>query len=83
LIFVSAIFSKETDMKIRDLILAVAALAAAASSLIATPVQAQAKEQFFPLLSDRTGPYAPNGIPWANSKQDYLKLINALDYGIN
>jgi branched-chain amino acid transport system substrate-binding protein len=70
-------------MKLRDLILAVAALAAAASSLIATPVQAQAKEQFFPLLSYRTGPYAPNGIPWANGKQDYLKLINARDGGIN
>ena len=70
-------------MKIRDLILAVAAVAAAASSLIATPVQAQAKEQFFPLLSYRTGPYAPNGIPWANGKQDYLKLINARDGGIN
>ena len=70
-------------MKMRDLVLAVAALAAAASSLIATPVQAQAKEQFFPLLSYRTGPYAPNGIPWANGKQDYLKLINARDGGIN
>ena len=31
---------------------------------------AQAKEQFFPLLSYRTGPYAPNGTPWANGKQD-------------
>ena len=28
----------------------------------------QAKEQFFPLLSYRTGPYAPNGTPWANGK---------------
>ncbi len=70
-------------MKIRDLILAVAALATAATALVATPVQAQAKEQFFPLLSYRTGPYAPNGIPWANGKQDYLKLINARDGGIN
>lgn len=70
-------------MKMRDLILAVAAVATAASSLVATSVQAQAKEQFFPLLSYRTGPYAPNGIPWANGKQDYLKLINARDGGIN
>jgi branched-chain amino acid transport system substrate-binding protein len=74
-------------MKMRDLILAVAAVAAAASSLVTTSVQAQAKaqakEQFFPLLSYRTGPYAPNGIPWANGKQDYLKLINARDGGIN
>jgi len=70
-------------MKMRDLILAIAAVAAATTSLITTSVQAQAKEQFFPLLSYRTGPYAPNGIPWANGKQDYLKLINARDGGIN
>ena len=70
-------------MKMRDLILTVAAVVTAASSLLATSVQAQAKEQFFPLLSYRTGPYAPNGIPWANGKQDYLKLINARDGGIN
>ena len=44
---------------------------------------AQAKEQFFPLLSYRTGPYAPNGTPWANGKQDYIKMINARDGGIN
>ena len=43
---------------------------------------AQAKEQFFPLLSYRTGPYAPNGVPWANGKQDYIKMVNARDGGI-
>jgi branched-chain amino acid transport system substrate-binding protein len=70
-------------MKLRHLILAVAAVASGASSLVATSAFAQAKEQFFPLLSYRTGPYAPNGTPWANGKQDYLKLINARDGGIN
>ena len=70
-------------MKIRNLILAVAALATGASSLVATSALAQAKEQFFPLLSYRTGPYAPNGVPWANGKQDYLKLVNARDGGVN
>ena len=44
---------------------------------------AQAKEQFFPLLVYRTGAYAPNGTPWANGKQDYLKMINARDGGVN
>ena len=44
---------------------------------------AAAKEQFFPLLSYRTGAYAPNGTPWANGKQDYLKMVNARDGGIN
>jgi branched-chain amino acid transport system substrate-binding protein len=70
-------------MKIRNLILAVAAIAAGASSLVTTSAFAQAKEQFFPLLSYRTGPYAPNGVPWANGKQDYLKMVNARDGGIN
>ncbi len=41
------------------------------------------KEQFMPLLVYRTGAYAPNGTPWANAKQDYLKLINARDGGVN
>ncbi|QJC55053.1 hypothetical protein HC248_00316 [Polaromonas vacuolata] len=70
-------------MKIRSLILAVAALTAAASPLLTSNAYAQAKEQFFPLLSYRTGPYAPNGIPWANGKQDYIKMINARDGGVN
>ena len=70
-------------MKLRTLILAAAALATGASALVSTSAVAQAKEQFFPLLSYRTGPYAPNGVPWANGKQDYLKMINARDGGIN
>ena len=64
-------------MKIRNI--AAAALIAAVGST----AFAQAKEQFFPLLSYRTGAYAPNGIPWADGKQDYLKMINARDGGIN
>ncbi|PTT76836.1 ABC transporter permease [Pelomonas sp. HMWF004] len=51
---------------------------------IAAPAaRAQAKEQFFPLLVYRTGPYSPNGTPWANGKQDYIKLINTRDGGVN
>jgi branched-chain amino acid transport system substrate-binding protein len=67
-------------MKLRSLL--TAGLVAAAA-LSAPSAFAQAKEQFFPLLSYRTGPYAPNGTPWANGKQDYLKMINARDGGIN
>jgi branched-chain amino acid transport system substrate-binding protein len=58
-------------------------LLAAAALLSASAAFAQAKEQFFPLLVYRTGPYAPNGTPWANGKQDYIKMINARDGGIN
>ena len=49
-------------MKLSKIVIAAAVVAAGASS-IATSAFAQAKEQFFPLLSYRTGPYAPNGVP--------------------
>ena len=69
-------------MKLSKLVIAAAVVAAGAASLSSSAF-AQAKEQFFPLLSYRTGPYAPNGTPWANGKQDYLKMVNARDGGIN
>src|SRR5688572_20277552 len=68
-------------MKLRNLTLALAVLAAAAS-VVSTEAMAQAKEQFIPVLSYRTGPYAPNGTPWANGYVDYMKLVNAKG-GIN
>ena len=71
-------------MKLKSLALATAVSAVALSAVLTAPAAyAQAKEQFFPLLVYRTGAYAPNGTPWANGKQDYLKLINARDGGIN
>ncbi|MBA3772562.1 MAG: ABC transporter substrate-binding protein [Ramlibacter sp.] len=68
-------------MKLRNLILATAAVAAGAS-VVSTSAFAQAKEQYIPVLSYRTGPYAPNGTPWANGYVDYFKLVNARG-GIN
>ena len=59
-------------MKLSKLVIAAAVVAAGATSL-STSALAQAKEQFFPLLSYRTGPYAPNGPPWAHGQQDYIK----------
>ena len=71
-------------MKLKPVALALATVAAVAGLIgTAAPAFAQAKEQFFPLLVYRTGPYAPNGTPWANGKQDYIKMINARDGGIN
>ncbi|MFM7026908.1 MAG: ABC transporter substrate-binding protein [Limnohabitans sp.] len=71
-------------MKLRQLVLATAVAAAGLSSaLVPSVATAQAKEQFFPLLVYRTGAYAPNGTPWANGKQDYIKMINARDGGVN
>ena len=54
-------------------IMATASALAVGLSTIATAVAAAAaaNEQFFPVLVYRTGPYAPNGIPWANGFVDY------------
>jgi len=46
------------------------------------PAMAQG-EQFIPGLVYRTGPYAPNGIPFADGVADYLSMINERDGGIN
>ena len=61
-------------MKLGTFALAIATLGGIAA---APAVQAQAQEQFIPLLVYRTGQFAPLGIPWADGKQDYLKLVNA------
>ncbi len=53
-------------MKLSKLVLASTLVAAGASGLMAGNAFAQAKEQFIPVLSYRTGPYAPNGVPWAS-----------------
>jgi branched-chain amino acid transport system substrate-binding protein len=39
-------------------------------------------EQFIPRLVYRTGPYAPNGIPFADGYADYLDMVNARDGGV-
>lgn len=63
--------------------MATLAVTSAVTAFAPSSALAQAKEQFMPLLVYRTGPYAPNGTPWANGKQDYIKMINARDGGIN
>jgi ABC-type branched-chain amino acid transport systems, periplasmic component len=67
----------------RSFKLAVAMFVAAGTlGTMSTPAAA-ADEQFVPLLVYRTGSFAPLGIPWADGKMDYLKLVNARDGGIN
>ena len=64
---------------------AVASLGMAPSSAVAQQKGAAAKgpmEQFIPVLVYRTGPYGPNGTPWANGFVDYLKLMNMRDGGL-
>lgn len=64
----------------KRLVIGIAAAATLAGA--ALPAAAQ-NEQFFPLLVYRTGPYAPNGIPFANGAADYLNMLNERDGGIN
>jgi branched-chain amino acid transport system substrate-binding protein len=65
---------------LKKVALMASAFAAAVSSF--GVAQAQANEQFVPVLVYRTGAYAPNGVPWANGFVDYMKLINERDGGI-
>jgi len=60
---------------------ALTALALATAGM-QTQALAQAKVQFFPSLTGRTGPVAPNATPFANGYWDYMKLVNARG-GIN
>ena len=60
-------------MKLKLTTLALSALMAAG------PVMA---DLVFPALSYRTGPYAANGIPFADGYQDYFTLLNERDGGI-
>src|SRR5436309_5473715 len=61
--------------------LAVLAAAVAGFGLGVHSAAAQ-NEQFIPRLVYRTGPYAPNGIPFADGYADYLDMVNARDGGV-
>jgi len=65
---------------------------AAAATISATPALAQqlraaagakAKEQFFPVLIYRTGPYAAAGSGLGSGYIDYLDMLNKRDGGVN
>ncbi len=68
-------------MHFRKLLVGLAAIGAVAWTLGATEAMAQ-NEQFIPRLVYRTGPYAPNGIPFADGYDDYLDMIDARDGGV-
>ncbi|MGD8349115.1 MAG: ABC transporter substrate-binding protein, partial [Gammaproteobacteria bacterium] len=58
-------------------------IVAALLSLPLTTGIVSAYELVMPTLDYRTGPYAPNGIPFANGYGDYLNMLNERDGGIN
>jgi branched-chain amino acid transport system substrate-binding protein len=75
---------EEEDIMTRRLFSGVLSMALVVWPVAASkPVQAQDRGIFIPLLVYRTGPYAPNGIPFANGFNDYFTLINQRDGGIN
>jgi branched-chain amino acid transport system substrate-binding protein len=57
-------------------------LVIAAATALAVAAPAFAGELVMPLLSYRTGPYAPNGIPFADGVTDYFNMLNGRDGGI-
>ena len=63
--------------------LGLTAAALGAAALIGPAMAQGANEQFLPALVYRTGPYAPNGVPFANGVADYWTMINERDGGIN
>ncbi len=70
-------------MKLKKIaLLATLACAGFSAAVTSTLVMAQEKVQFFPSLTGRTGPVAPNATPFANGYADYMKLVN-LRGGIN
>src|SRR5580692_7355250 len=68
-------------MRLFRILLAVATVATAVFALGPGTAFAQS-EQFIPRLVYRTGPYAPNGIPFADGYADYLDMVNARDGGV-
>lgn len=70
-------------MKFRQITLGLALASAALTGVLSSSVAtAQEKVQFFPSLTGRTGPVAPNATPFANGYADYMKLVNTRG-GIN
>jgi branched-chain amino acid transport system substrate-binding protein len=63
----------------------VAALAGvlALSAASARADDSHAGEQLYPVLTYRTGPYAPSGIPFLGGLHDYLRYVNEVQGGVN
>jgi len=62
--------------------LMIAAVVAVAFGVPFAGTAQAADEMFLPSLVYRTGPYAPNGVPFANGVRDYIALVNE-EGGVN
>ena len=70
-------------MKLTKKLLLGGALATLLSSPFAVSTVSAADQIYLAGLVYRTGPYAPNGTPFANGFKDYVELINQRDGGVN
>ena len=66
-------------MKLRKITLGLLAGAVVAAPMAVAPASA---DVFIPMLTYRTGPFAPGGTPLANGFRDWYRLLNARDGGI-
>jgi branched-chain amino acid transport system substrate-binding protein len=57
-------------------LLAAAATALCLGSSAGLAAGAHEGQQFVPVLTYRTGPYAPSGIPFIGSLLDYIRYVN-------
>jgi branched-chain amino acid transport system substrate-binding protein len=71
----------ETGIYATKLILGAVGVVFAATAVVPTVSFAE-DEIVYPSLVYRTGPYAPNGVPFANGVRDYIALLNA-NGGVN
>ncbi len=62
---------------------AVLALVFALGTASARAADSHAGEQLYPVLTYRTGPYAPSGIPFLGGLQDYIRYVNEVQGGVN
>jgi branched-chain amino acid transport system substrate-binding protein len=69
-------------MELRSVWIVATAIATISVGFPTTAAFAQ-NEEFIPRLVYRTGPYASDGIPFANGYVDYIDMINARDGGVN
>jgi branched-chain amino acid transport system substrate-binding protein len=74
--------NRRKTMRIKSLVLGVAATALAVAGTLSTAATVAAEELYVPSLSYRTGPYASGGIPIANGYADYMNMLNERDGGI-
>jgi branched-chain amino acid transport system substrate-binding protein len=70
-------------LKSIPVLLAAAATALCLNANTGRAADAHAGQQLVPILTYRTGPYAPSGIPFIGGLLDYIRYVNEVQGGIN